>query len=189
MAANIRTREDETAADHLDSDFQFEDPSKEKEDRQIGPTEDVRLSEEVVGFPFLHSPVVGQADQVTQFCKTEQAPPQSVDHRVLFGTDIKEMPEYLSDQAMLKKLDQLRGQIHVRASFIHSLCFTDETSSKYMLDQLRKGAYDAALSYGDRLHGKQGLVSRDCPWEKKMRGDEQSLMQATPIKAHIANVM
>lgn len=173
MTANTRIYEDSNAPDHHASDFGTEELSREMQVRQTSSIEDGRLGKDVLGFPVLTFTSQRQANRVAQFRKTEQATPRFVDPRLLPGLGIKEMPEHLSDQAMMGQLDKLRDQIHPRASFIHSLCSADETSSKHMLDQLRKGIYDAALSCGDGLLGPRVTTSKDYPWKSNMRNSEE----------------
>ena len=121
-------------------------------------------NEHVLIFPSLHLEVVCKADLVssTRCNSPKQAASISVQQKLIpTETETPELySESHSDQAIIERTEQIKDEMHPQASLIRSMYLADELSSKRMLDQLRKGAYDAIIS------SERGSLGTTYPWTR-----------------------
>jgi hypothetical protein len=75
-------------------------------------------------------------------------------------------------QALSENQQRLQTQIHVYESLIRSLQWASSRSSLLVFENLRRGHYNEALLFGDRVCRADLPTNRTYPWEDQIAQDE-----------------
>jgi hypothetical protein len=75
-------------------------------------------------------------------------------------------------QALSENQQRLQSQIHIYKSLIRSLQWADSRSSLHILENLRCGHYNGALSLGDGVCRTDSPTNKTYPWEDQLAQDE-----------------
>lgn len=118
---------------------------------------------EDVNTPFSqHVLVICKTDRITQYHEKASVVPPPVDQKPT--ADKQEISELLSDQTTMQEIEDLQDKMRPLLSLIHSLHAAAESSSRFMLDELRRGVYDSALLDSERSRDPRMCVCTFYPW-------------------------